>query len=79
MIEFLSNYYIKIKINKFILLKALISIKIPQNLLISPILYLFYNINLLEKCNNIRLRISVTKFVNDINILIYNKSMERNY
>ncbi len=37
------------KINKFILLKALILIEIPQNLLISLILYLFYNTNLLEK------------------------------
>ena len=60
------------------LLKILISIEIPQNLLIFSILYLFYNANLLKKCDNIRLYISVTKFINNINILIYNKSIKRN-
>ncbi len=79
MIEFLSDYYIKIKINKFVLLKALILVRIPQSSLISSILYLFYNVNLLKICDNIRLYMSVIRFMNDINILIYNKSIERNY
>ncbi len=74
MIEFLSNYYIKMKINEFVLLKALILVRIPQNLLISSILYLFYNADLLKMCDNIRLRTSAIKFVNDINILIYNEN-----
>ncbi len=62
------------KINKFVLLKALILMRISQNLLIFSILYLFYNIDLLKKCDNIRLYISATKFVNNINILIYSKN-----
>ncbi len=42
------------------------------------ILYLFYNANLLEACDNIKLRTSFTNFVNDINILIYKEFMKCN-
>jgi hypothetical protein len=39
---------------------------------------LFYNANVLKMYNNIKLRVSVTNFVNDVNILIYKKLIERN-
>ena len=42
------------------------------------ILYLFYNANLLKTCDNVKLRFSVTNFVNDINILIYNEFIKQN-
>jgi len=42
------------------------------------ILYLFYNVNLLKACDDIKLRTSFTDFVNDINILIYKEFMKRN-
>ena len=42
------------------------------------ILYLFYNADFLEIYSNIRLRISATEFVNDINILIYSELIEEN-
>ena len=56
-----------------------INVNILQNSSLFLMLYLFYNANLLKLCENIRLRFNVTKFVNDINILTYNESTERNY
>jgi len=44
-----------------------------ENFLLFLILYLFYNTSLLKIYNNIKLRISFIKFVNNINILIYRK------
>ncbi len=44
----------------------------------SSILYLFYNADLLEACNNLRLRTSVTEFVDDVSILIYSTSTKEN-
>ena len=41
-------------------------------------LYLFYNANLLKSYKNVKLRFNVIKFINDINILIYNELMKRN-
>ena len=61
------------------LLETSITLEISQDLLISLILYLFYNTDLLEKCDNIKLYTSVIEFVDDINILIYSKSIKRNY
>ena len=46
--------------------------------MLSSILYLFYNVNLLKACDNIRLRISFTDFVNNVNILTYKKFMKCN-
>jgi len=42
------------------------------------VLYLFYNANLLKICNNIKLQVSVTSFVNNVNILTYKKLIKRN-
>ncbi len=53
--------------------------RILQDLLIFSILYLFYNADSLEKCDNIKFYMSVIKFINNVNILIYSKSIERNY
>jgi len=46
--------------------------------LLSLILYLFYNANLLKVCDDIKLRINFTDFVNDVNILIYKEFMKHN-
>ena len=61
------------------LLETLIIMKISQESSILSILYLFYNVDLLKSYENIRLRTSIIDFINDINILIYNESIEQNY
>src|SRR6266516_3878640 len=43
-----------------------------------PILYLFYTAELLEACNNNNERLSVSAFVNDITLLVYELFIERN-
>lgn len=76
--DFLSDRRTEVKVNEFVLPEAAVSVGIPQGSPISPILYLFYNADLLEKCENIRLRTSGTGFVDDVNILTYSESTERN-
>ena len=51
---------------------------IPQGLPISSILYLFYNANLLEKSKNIALSITPTRFVDNISLLTFSNTTERN-
>jgi len=46
---------------------------ISQRFLISSILFLFFNASLIEKCKALEIKIEVLDFVNDINILIYDK------
>ena len=76
--DFLKNKNITLIIEKYTQTKRWINVNISQNFSLSSILYLFYNANLLKTCENIKLRFSVTNFVNDINILIYNKFTKRN-
>jgi len=76
--NFLKNRRITITIDDYMMMKCSMNIDISQDSLLSSILYLFYNVNLLKAYNNIRLRISFTNLVNDVNILIYEKFMKRN-
>jgi len=75
--DILKNKYIIITIDNYIITKYIINIDILQNFSLSSIFYLFNNIDLLKTYNNIKLQISSTRFVNNINILIYNKSTKR--
>ncbi len=67
-----------ITIDDYMMMKRSMNIDILQNSLLSLILYLFYNANLLKACDNIKLRTNFTNFVNDINILIYKEFMKCN-
>ncbi len=49
---------------------------ILQRFLISSILFLFFNASLIEKCEALEIKIKVLDFINDINILIYDKITE---
>ena len=51
---------------------------IPQGSPISPILFLFFIADLLDLTNNPVLRLSATGFVDDVNVLIYSESTEKN-
>jgi len=49
---------------------------ISQRFLILSILFLFFNASLIEKCEALRIKIEVLNFVNDINILVYDRFTE---
>jgi len=76
--NFLKNQHIMITIDDYMTMKCSMNINVSQNSLLSLILYLFYNMNLLKACDDIKLRTNFTNFVNDINILIYKEFMKCN-
>ena len=53
-----------------------INANILQRFLISLILFLFFNVSLIEKCKALKIKIKVLDFINDINILVYDKFIE---
>jgi len=53
-----------------------INTNISQEFLISSILFLFFNVSLIEKCKALRIKIKVHNFVNDIHILVYDRFIE---
>ncbi len=76
--NFLRNRCIMITINDYTMMKHNVNVDILQDSSLSSILYLFYNINLLKACDDIKLKTSFTNFINDINILIYKKFIKCN-
>jgi hypothetical protein len=53
-------------------------IEISQSSSFSSILYLFYNVDLLEMCNRFETNTRFFEYVDDVNILIYEKSIDEN-
>jgi len=53
-----------------------INANILQKFFISSILFLFFNVSLIKKCKTLRIKIKVFDFINDINILTYDKFIE---
>ncbi len=53
-----------------------INADILQRSFISLIFFLFFNASLIKKCKALKIKIEVLDFVNDINILIYDKITE---
>ncbi len=53
-----------------------INADILQRFLISLIFFLFFNASLIKKCEALRNKIEVLDFINDINILVYNRFMK---
>ncbi len=76
--NFLKDWCITIIIDDYTTMKCSININISQDSLLSLILYLFYNANLLEACDNIKLKTNFINFVNDVNILTYKEFTKRN-
>jgi len=76
--NFLKDQRIMITIDNYMMMKCSMNIDILQDSSLSSILYLFYNANLLEACNNIKLKTNFINFVNDINILIYKEFIKCN-
>jgi retron-type reverse transcriptase len=69
--DFLREKYTKIRLGSFTLASSRVNAGIPQGSPLLLILYLFYNVDLLEDCENASLRINPIRFVDDVNILIY--------
>ncbi len=53
-----------------------VNANILQRFLISSIFFLFFNASLIEKCKALKIKIEVLNFVNNINILAYDKFIE---
>ncbi len=53
-----------------------INVNIFQESFILSILFLFFNVSLIEKCKTLRIKIKVFNFINDINILVYDRFIE---
>ena len=53
--------------------------RVSQGSSLSPILYLFYAVELLKACNNIINRLSASAFVDNITLLIYKQTTKGNY
>ena len=76
--NFLKNKSTTLIIEDHTMTKRKINVNISQNSLFFSMLYLFYNANLLKSYEDVKLRFNIIEFVNDINILTYNKSTKRN-
>ncbi len=76
--NFLKDWCITIIIDDYMMMKCSVNINISQDSSLSSILYLFYNANLLEACDNIKLKTNFTKFMNDVNILTYEEFIKCN-
>ncbi len=53
-----------------------VDVDILQRFFISSIFFLFFNVSLIEKCEALEIKIEILNFVNDINILIYDRFTE---
>ncbi len=53
-------------------------IEISQNFSLFSILYFFYNVDLLKMCNKFETNMRFLEYVDDVNILIYEKNINEN-
>ncbi len=74
--SFLKNREISLIFNEQTSIMCKINADIFQEFLISSILFLFFNASLIEKCEALRIKIKVLNFVNNINILTYDRFIE---
>jgi len=54
-----------------------INANILQKFFIFFIFFLFFNANLIEKCKALKIKVEMLNFVNDINILVYNRFIKK--
>jgi hypothetical protein len=76
--SFMKNKHISLTLSTSTMISRLIKADISQKSLISSILYLFYNADLLKVFKKSSRRVAVVNFVNDINLLTYDSFTEQN-
>ncbi len=74
--SFLKNWKISLIFDEQMSNIRKINANISQRFFISLILFLFFNLSLIEKCEALKIKIKVLDFINDINILVYNRFTE---
>ncbi len=74
--SFLKDRESSLMFNEQISAMQWVNADISQRSLISLILFLFFNASLIKKCKALEIKIEVLDFINDINILIYDKITE---
>ena len=77
-IFFVNRKNITLSFINHIMKKHAIDTKLSQKPLMSFIFYLFFNVNLLKMTNRLNVWITTINFINDINLLTYDKSTEAN-
>ena len=74
--SFLKNRESSLIVDEQISVMQWVNADISQRFLISSILFLFFNASLIENYEALEIKIKVLDFINDINILIYDKITE---
>jgi hypothetical protein len=77
--NFIKNRHISFMLNNVTMTFRLIKINISQKSFIFSIFFLFYNVDLLKVCEKSSRRVTIVRFVNDINFLIYDIFTKQNY
>jgi hypothetical protein len=76
--NFLFDRFTTFAVNRKMIESFLMQIEISQKSSFFSILYLFYNVDLLKMCNKFETNTKSFEYVDDVNILIYEKSIEEN-
>ncbi len=74
--SFLKNWKTSLIFNEQMSDMREINADISQRFFISLIFFLFFNASLIKKCEALRIKIEVLDFINDINILVYDRFIE---
>jgi hypothetical protein len=76
--SFLFDRFTILAVNRRMIESFSIQIEISSRFSLFSILYLFYNVDLLKMCNKLETNTRFLEYVDDVNILIYEKSIEEN-
>ncbi len=76
--NFLFDHFTIFAVNQRVIESFSMQIEISQKSSFFSILYLFYNVDLLKMCNKLETNTRSFEYVDDVNILIYEKSIEEN-
>ncbi len=76
--SFLFDRFTTFAVNRRMIESFSMQIETSQKSSFFSILYLFYNVDLLEMCNKLETNTRSFEYVDDVNILIYEKSIEEN-